>query len=56
MSDIEYWQASGAGDTTAPDVTDDLNLSENVRIFEFSSAQHGGFSPVAPLPTSHRNL
>jgi hypothetical protein len=52
MSDIEYWEASGRGDTTDPVGTRDLQPPENVRIYEFSSAQHGGFSPVAPLPTS----
>jgi Alpha/beta hydrolase domain len=52
MSDIEYWQASGRGDTTDPLGTRDLQLPINVRIYQFSSAQHGGFSPVAPLPTS----
>jgi hypothetical protein len=52
MSDIEYWEASGRGDTTNPLGTRDLQLPGNVRIYQFSSAQHGGFSPVAPLPTS----
>ena len=52
MSDIEYWEASGRGDTTDPLGTRDLRLPENVRIYQFSSNQHGGFSPVAPLPTS----
>jgi hypothetical protein len=52
MSDIEYWEASGRGDTTDPLGKYDLKLPSNVRIYEFSSNQHGGFSPVAPLPTS----
>lgn len=52
MSDIEYWEASGAGDTTDSLGRRDLELPKNVRIYEFSSTQHGGFSPVAPLPTS----
>lgn len=52
MSDIEYWQASGAADTTNPAGTRDEQLPANVRIYEFSSTQHGGFSPVAALPTS----
>lgn len=52
MSDIEYWEASGAGDTTDSLGRRDLQLPKNVRIYEFSSTQHGGFSPVAPLPTS----
>ena len=52
MSDIEYWQASGAADTTDPTATRDEQIPQNVRIYEFSSTQHGGFSPVAALPTS----
>jgi Alpha/beta hydrolase domain len=52
MSDIEYWEASGRGDTTDPLGKRDLKLPSNVRIYQFSSNQHGGFSPVAPLPTS----
>src|SRR5215472_1789278 len=52
MSDIEYWEASGAGDTTDPAGRRDIHIPDNVRIYEFSSAQHGGFSPVAALPTS----
>lgn len=52
MSDIEYWESSGAGDTTEPRGRFDLNQPPNVRIYQFSSSQHGGFSPVAPLPTT----
>jgi hypothetical protein len=52
MSDIEYWEASGAGDTTHPSGRRDIDIPHNVRIYEFSSTQHGGFSPVAALPTS----
>jgi len=52
MTDIEYWEASGRGDTTDPLGTRDLSLPSNVRIYQFSSNQHGGFSPVAALPTS----
>jgi hypothetical protein len=52
MSDIEYWEASGRGDTTHPNGTRDLQLPNNIRIYQFSSAQHGGFSPVAPLPSA----
>ena len=52
MSDIEYWEASGRGDTTDPLGTRDLRSPDNVLIYQFSSNQHGGFSPVAPLPTS----
>jgi len=52
MSDIEYWESSGAGDTTDPRGRFDLQQPPHVRIYQFSSTQHGGFSPVAPLPTS----
>jgi hypothetical protein len=52
MSDIEYWEASGAGDTTDPSGRRDFHIPDHVRIYEFSSTQHGGFSPVAALPTS----
>jgi Alpha/beta hydrolase domain len=52
MTDIEYWEASGRGDTTDALGLRDLRLPDNVRIYQFSSNQHGGFSPVVPLPTS----
>lgn len=52
MSDIEYWESSGAGDTTEPRGRFDLNQPPNVRIYQFSSTQHGGFSPIASLPSS----
>jgi hypothetical protein len=52
MSDIEYWQASGAADTTDPLGTHDETLPATVRIYQFSSTQHAGYSPVAALPTA----
>jgi hypothetical protein len=52
MSDIEYWEAAGAFDTVDPSGARDAEVPSNVRIYQFSSTQHGGFSPVAPLPTS----
>jgi hypothetical protein len=52
MSDIEYWDAAGAFDTVDPTGSRDVVLPANVRIDQFSSTQHSGFSPVAPLPTS----
>lgn len=52
MSDIEYWEASGAFDTVLADGSADVPIPNNVRIYEFSSTQHGGFSPVASLPVS----
>jgi hypothetical protein len=52
MSDAEYWEASGAGNTVDPTATQDLDLPRDVRVYQLSSTQHGGFSPVAPLPAS----
>jgi hypothetical protein len=52
MSDIEYWESSGAFDTVEADGSTDVAIPSNVRIYQFSSTQHGGFSPVAPLPTT----
>jgi hypothetical protein len=52
MSDIEYWEASGAFDTVDPRGREDLDIPWNVRIYQFSSTQHGGFSPTATMPTS----
>lgn len=52
MTDVEYWSASGAIDTTDPLGIRDLPQPSNVRIYQFASTQHGGYSPIAPLPTS----
>jgi Alpha/beta hydrolase domain len=52
MSDTEYWESSGAFDTVEADGSTDVQIPSNVRIYQFSSTHHGGFSPVAPLPTS----
>jgi hypothetical protein len=52
MSDIEYWESSGAFDTVEADGSTDVQIPDNVRIYQFSSTQHGGFSPTAALPTS----
>ncbi len=52
MSDTEYWQAAGAFDTIDPLGRKDLSIPAEVRIYQMSSAQHGGFSPVAPVPTT----
>ena len=52
MSDTEYWQAAGAFDTMDPLGQKDLTIPAEVRIYQMSSAQHGGFSPVAPVPTT----
>jgi hypothetical protein len=52
MGDNEYWESSGAGGTTDLFGRSDLALPDNVHIYQFASTQHGGFSRVAPLPTS----
>jgi hypothetical protein len=52
MTDTEYWESSGAFDTVEADGSTDVAIPNNVRIYQFSSTQHGGFSPVAPLPVS----
>jgi hypothetical protein len=55
MTDTEYWESSGAFDTVAPDGSADVQIPDNVRIYQFSSTQHGGFSPVAPLSDAAKN-
>ncbi len=52
MSDTEYWQANGSMDTTDALGRVDLPNPANVRIYQMSSAQHGGFSPIAAVPTT----
>ena len=52
MSDTEYWQANGSMDTTDALGRTDLPDPANVRVYQMSSAQHGGFSPTAPVPTA----
>jgi hypothetical protein len=52
MSDTEYWEASGAFDTVEADGSADVQIPNNVRIYQFSGTQHGGFPPVASLPGS----
>jgi hypothetical protein len=52
MGDNEYWESSGAVVTADPFGRFDLAIPDDVRIYQFASTQHGGFSPVTPLPTS----
>ncbi|MGI4976211.1 MAG: alpha/beta hydrolase domain-containing protein, partial [Janthinobacterium lividum] len=52
MSDTEYWQANGSMDTTDALGRVDLPNPANVRIYQMSSAQHGGFPPTAAMPTT----
>ena len=50
-TDTEYWQGGMSLDTTDAK-GHDLAIPGNVRIYHFASTQHGGFSPVAAIPTS----
>jgi hypothetical protein len=50
-TDTEYWQGGMSLDTTNSK-GHDLTIPGNVRIYHFASTQHGGFSPVAAIPTS----
>ncbi len=50
-TDTEYWQGGMSLDTT-DGRGHDLAIPGNVRIYHFASAQHGGFNPVSPIPTS----
>jgi hypothetical protein len=50
-TDTEYWQGGMALDTTDAK-GHDLVIPDDVRIYHFASTQHGGFSPVAAIPTS----
>src|SRR5262249_49002138 len=52
VGDNEYWEGSTAAASAQPSRRFDLTLPENVRIYQFASTQHGGFSPIASLPTS----
>src|SRR5260370_15591270 len=52
-TDTEYWQGGMALHTTDAK-GHDLAIPGNVRIYHFASAHHGGFSPVAAIPPSHR--
>ena len=52
MTDTEYWEASGAFDTVDPAGKHDVQIPANVRIYQFASTQHGGFSPAGTFPTS----
>jgi hypothetical protein len=49
VSSTEYWQAGMSFTTADVDAAADLEIPENVRIYLFASAQHGGSQPaVAP--------
>jgi hypothetical protein len=52
VGENEYWEGATAAVTTDPLGRFDLTLPDNVRIYQFAGTQHGGFSPIAPLPTS----
>lgn len=48
ITDTEYWQALMGLNTSTADGTADLAMPDNVRIYEFSSTQHGGGDPLNP--------
>jgi len=50
MTDTEYWEASGAFDTVDPAGKHDVQIPANVRIYQFASTQHGGFTPFSTFP------
>jgi hypothetical protein len=52
IGDNEYWESFGAEDTADALGRRDIEIPDNVRIYQFASTQHGGYSPLAPLPTS----
>ncbi len=49
VSSTEYWQAGMSATTTDSDGDRDLDVPDNVRIYHWSSTQHGGAQPaIAP--------
>jgi alpha/beta hydrolase family protein len=46
VSSTEYWQAGMSFTTTDADADEDLEIPDNVRIYLFASAQHGGSQPA----------
>jgi len=46
VSSTEYWQAGMSFTTADVDAHDDLEIPDNVRIYLFASAQHGGSQPA----------
>lgn len=52
-SSTEYWEAGMWANTTSADGKHDLDIPDTVRIYHWSSAQHGGSQPaVAPTRSS----
>jgi Alpha/beta hydrolase domain len=47
VSSTEYWQAGMWATTEDADGTSDLDIPDNVRIYHWSSTQHGGSAPAA---------
>jgi hypothetical protein len=50
VTDTEYWQGGMSLTTTDVAGAHDLSIPDNVRIYHFTSTQHGGYSPVGPVP------
>jgi hypothetical protein len=52
VSSTEYWQAGMWATTVDSDGDRDLDIPENVRIYHWSSASHGGSAPAVPTSQS----
>ena len=52
ITDAEYWQFTGRSSTTDALGTRDVDIPDNVRVYHMAGAQHGGFDPASPVPTS----
>jgi hypothetical protein len=50
VTDTEYWEGAMSLLTTDVAGTRDMPVPANVRIYHFASTQHGGYSPVGPVP------
>jgi hypothetical protein len=48
VSSTEYWQAGMWATTEDSDGDRDLDIADNVRIYHWSSTQHGGSQPAVP--------
>ena len=56
VSDTEYWQSLMSLNTTDSSAAQDFKLPKDVRLFQFSSTQHGGGNPLAQPPAVLPNV
>jgi hypothetical protein len=56
VSDSEYWQSLMSLNTTDSSGTQDFELPKDVRLFQFSSTQHGGGNPLVQPPAVLPNV